>query len=86
MAKLITPTQQMLLDIYEAADQTADLTKLQKKADEMFPDANLKIYTNPGAGRGFMDEEGNLRKDVLCTIGSGPACVAAFKNGDIEAY
>lgn len=86
MAKLITSVQKMLVEIYSAADETTDLNKLQAKADELYSDVKLRLYTYPGAGRGFTDEEGNLRKDVICTIGCGPDCVVAFKNGDIEAY
>ena len=86
MAKLITPIQQMLIDTYTAAGKSTDTAVLQAKVEELYPDTKLRIYNQPGAGRGFMDEEGNLRKDVVCTLGSGPDTVVVFKNGDIEAY
>lgn len=83
MALLITERQSMLMEIHKAAGDTSDVAKLQKTAEEMFPGAEWKIYCHTTAGRGFMDDEGNLRKDVAYVIGDGPDVVTVFKNGDV---
>ncbi len=83
MALVISVDQEKLIKIHETAGRTSDVVKLQEVADEMFPDAKLKIYCHTTAGRGFTDGDGNLRKDLVYAIGSGPDVVAMFKNGDV---
>jgi hypothetical protein len=76
---------EQIVQVYEAAGRSIDVAVLQKKSDEMFPEAGVKWYRIDKSFKGFIDENGVMRK-AKYTIGTGPTWAGVMEDGSALPY